>query len=215
MATLFGPGSIELPLYGAGMAYKTENGLRFPREAFAYAPHGSQPSEWKLRLWESPQKKMTAHQVGMAIAALGKGFRGNKVSIPTHDVLTVKRRVLRAWHAVNPGSDDIPDVLKNLDAGFEGIAPPGWEPTIKKMKKDTQIDNPFALAWWLKNRGAKPAKHDADMSASADAVALLRALMRQQHQIPSVCMAAAHGEAWAQAQLLAPDCPPLIVDGQW
>ena len=33
------------------------------------------------------------------------------------------------------------------------VAPPGWEDTVKKMKKDKKIDNPFALAWWMKNKG--------------------------------------------------------------
>jgi len=34
-------------------------------------------------------------------------------------------------------------------------APPGFEGTVKKMKKDKDIDNPWALAWWMKNRGEK------------------------------------------------------------
>ena len=38
----------------------------------------------------------------------------------------------------------------------EEVAPPGWEGTIKAMKKDKKIDNPYALAWWMKNKGMKP-----------------------------------------------------------
>lgn len=38
---------------------------------------------------------------------------------------------------------------------FDEVAPPGWEGTVKKMKKHKEIDNPWALAWWMKNRGAK------------------------------------------------------------
>ncbi len=36
------------------------------------------------------------------------------------------------------------------------VVPPGWEGTVKKMKKDKDIDNPWALAWHLKNKGASP-----------------------------------------------------------
>ena len=36
------------------------------------------------------------------------------------------------------------------------IAPPGWEGTVKAMKKNKEIDNPYALAWYMKNKGAKP-----------------------------------------------------------
>jgi hypothetical protein len=38
------------------------------------------------------------------------------------------------------------------------VAPEGWEGPIKKMKKDDEIDNPFALAWWMKGEGYKPHK---------------------------------------------------------
>ncbi len=34
-------------------------------------------------------------------------------------------------------------------------APPGWEPTVKRMKSKPGIDNPFALAWWMKGQGFK------------------------------------------------------------
>jgi hypothetical protein len=36
------------------------------------------------------------------------------------------------------------------------VAPPGWEPTVKKMKKHKDIDNPYALSWYMKNKGDKP-----------------------------------------------------------
>lgn len=35
---------------------------------------------------------------------------------------------------------------------------PAWEPTIKAMKKHKEIDNPFALANWMKNQGDEPHK---------------------------------------------------------
>lgn len=35
-------------------------------------------------------------------------------------------------------------------------APPGWEGTVKAMKKHPEIDNPYALSWSMRNRGDKP-----------------------------------------------------------
>lgn len=38
------------------------------------------------------------------------------------------------------------------------VAPPGWEGPVKEMKKDKDIDNPWALAWYMKNKGDTPHK---------------------------------------------------------
>ena len=38
------------------------------------------------------------------------------------------------------------------------VSPPGWKKTVKKMKKHKEIDNPFALAWHMKNKGHKPSE---------------------------------------------------------
>jgi hypothetical protein len=34
-------------------------------------------------------------------------------------------------------------------------APPGWSGTVKAMKKHKNVDNPFALAWYMKKKGHK------------------------------------------------------------
>jgi len=41
-------------------------------------------------------------------------------------------------------------------AAKTAVAPPGWEGTVKDMKKEKDIDNPFALAWSMKNKGYTP-----------------------------------------------------------
>lgn len=96
---------------------KTEDGVEFPSEAYAYVPDPESPSTWKLRLWESPAEKVTARQVGMAVAALGPGFRGQKVQIPTGDMASVKAKVRAAWSEANPDrdKDEMPPVLKSTE----------------------------------------------------------------------------------------------------
>jgi len=44
------------------------------------------------------------------------------------------------------------------ETDFGEVAPPGWEPTVKRMKKHAGIDNPFKLAWYMDGQGYKPNK---------------------------------------------------------
>jgi hypothetical protein len=41
---------------------------------------------------------------------------------------------------------------------FNEVSPPGFEGTVKAMKKHKEIDNPYALAWYMKNKGYKSHK---------------------------------------------------------
>lgn len=47
---------------------------------------------------------------------------------------------------------------KNSGEELEETAPPGWEGTVKSMKKHKDIKNPFALAWSMKDKGKHPHK---------------------------------------------------------
>jgi len=105
---------------------KTENGMEFPAEAYAYVPDPDTPSTWKLRLWEDSEQKETPRQVGMAIAALSPGgFRGNRVEIPREDLPKVKAKIRAAWKKVHPDADpeDMPPILRegaDMDGTSEG-----------------------------------------------------------------------------------------------
>ena len=92
---------------------KTYSGTTFPKSDFAYTPDDT-PSHWKLRLTKTPGGKPDAGIVGAAVAALGKGFRGNKVIIPSADLSAVKARVKAAWKQANPdkSDEDLPPILK-------------------------------------------------------------------------------------------------------
>ena len=101
---------------------KTEDGVQFPAEAYAYVPDPQKPSTWKLRLWEDPSKKETPKQVGAAIAAFSPGgFRGRKVQIPTEDRGKVKAKIRAAWKRVNPDKEpeDMPAHIKSTEGGEE------------------------------------------------------------------------------------------------
>lgn len=112
--------------------FKTEGGTRFRRNAFAFAPTGSNPSEWKLRLFDSqanadanrPSVRITA----AAATALGpSGFRGQRVQIPASARGAVKRRVLAAWVRARRTAgqtvsrDDAPPALKGRIDVFDKL----------------------------------------------------------------------------------------------
>jgi len=43
---------------------------------------------------------------------------------------------------------------------LQEVAPEGWEGTVKAMKKHKGVKNPWALAWYMKNKGYKSHKKD-------------------------------------------------------
>lgn len=46
---------------------------------------------------------------------------------------------------------------------IQEVSPPGWRGTTEAMKKHKDITNPWALAWWMKNKGYK--SHQKDPNA--------------------------------------------------
>ena len=106
---------IQKAASGGDMPTKTEGGNKYPSEAYAYVPDPEKPSTWKLRLWESPDVKMSAKQIGMAVAAFSPGGnRGNKVEIPEGDLAAVKSKIRSAWKKVNPDKkpNEMPAYIK-------------------------------------------------------------------------------------------------------
>lgn len=107
---------------------KTDGGKIYPAEAYAYVPDPEKPSTWKLRLYESPEdvpSKPSTRITGAAVAALGAGFRGQNVQIPSEDLPKVKQKVRAAWIKARElaGEDnpeaDLPTVIKEASVADE------------------------------------------------------------------------------------------------
>jgi hypothetical protein len=95
---------------------KTEDGVKYLAEAFAYAPDKENSAEWKLRLWEDPTKKITRMQLGKAAAALSPGgFRGQKVAIPSINLAEVKRTIRSEYKNLDVKDEDIPRWVKETE----------------------------------------------------------------------------------------------------
>ena len=71
------------------MATKTQGDETLKASDFAYVPDPDKPSTWKLRIDD-------ARHVAGAVAALGPGYRGQKVDIPAGDLAAVKAKVAAA-----------------------------------------------------------------------------------------------------------------------
>ena len=93
------------------MAKKTENGQEFSSSAYLIVPDPSKPSTWKLRIEESPGK-VTVAQLGRAAAALGKGFRGNKVQASSGDRASALRKLRARYKSLGVSGKDLPAVLQ-------------------------------------------------------------------------------------------------------
>jgi hypothetical protein len=81
---------------GSSHAVSVLKGKKLSASDFAYVPDRNKPSTWKLRIDD-------ARHVAGALAALGKGFRGKKVSIPASARAGVERKVHAAWRKHHKG----------------------------------------------------------------------------------------------------------------
>ncbi len=104
---------------GAGKAAKTktEDGKEFTASAYLYVPDRDSPSTWKLRIEEEPGK-VTVAQLGRAAAALGPGFRGQRVELPPDDRRAVAKKLIGKYRAQGVDDEDIPEYLWDI-AGME------------------------------------------------------------------------------------------------
>lgn len=80
------------------------DGEQHPAKDFAYVPDADKPSTWKLPIFD-------AKHVSAAVAALGKGYRGKKVSIPDGERDKVLATVRRAYREHYPDKD-LPELLE-------------------------------------------------------------------------------------------------------
>ena len=55
--------------------------------------------------------------------------------------------------------DKIANDNKKPKKKIEEISPPGWKGTTEAMKKHKDITNPWALAYWMQNKGYKSHKN--------------------------------------------------------
>ena len=98
---------------------KTEGGSEFSSSAYLVVPDPEEPSTWKLRVEETPGKVTTA-QLGRAAAALGPGFRGNKVNLSNDQRASALRKLRGLYKSHGASGDDLPSVLQQASVLVAG-----------------------------------------------------------------------------------------------
>ena len=97
------------------------------------------------------------------------------------------------------------DEVMGMEAsvGKEAVSPEGWGGTVEHMKEHkNDIDNPFALAWYMKNKGDKPHyKDSSDEDSVAKRMAALTVWKERQasmyRELAGKYASGAAGGAWS------------------
>src|SRR3990172_8134667 len=112
---------------------------------------------WVMRAQSTlPPNVQNEQEIGQSTAKeVGKGLQGIKTATgfymePGNPSAGQQRGV-----ETTPGYF-MPSTPAPKGAGKVAVAPPGWEGTAKQTKKHDEIDNPWALAWSMKNKGDVP-----------------------------------------------------------
>lgn len=109
---------------------------------FAYVPDRESPSTWKLNISDAAHTRA-------AVAALGEGFRGNRVQIPSEDLDRVKSRVRSAYSEFFP-DNEIPDVIKSASGKnsteVEVLTSGGKASILNKNNKEGSVPKEESVA---------------------------------------------------------------------
>lgn len=136
---------------------------------------------WRSEQANELKTKLKKHGLGVIQVGTHKTYVTIKADSPeeaTYEVYTRAKKVLSGLRAV--------DVRTSTKLGE--VSPPGWKGTVKAMKKKPGIDNPYALAWSMKNKGAKPhyKMKDGKPVKKAEAVQTLAALGFVETRLPDI-----------------------------
>ena len=103
-----------------------------------------------------------------------------------------------------PGSLGVPfPQPKKYQEEHEAVAPKGWEKTVLRMKKHSDITNPWALSWWMKNRHMHPHPKPRHETACGILQALTEMAATESRTPSQLLQAAVSGDWSAQLQVTA------------
>jgi hypothetical protein len=88
----------------------------------------------------------------------------------------LKKAVVGGARAVSRGARNVARAMS--EENIQEVSPPGFEGTVKAMKKHGEVDNPWALAWYMKNKGFKSHKTKSGKDVS-EAVGQMDATQKQ------------------------------------
>jgi len=120
---------------------KTEDGREYTAGAYLYVPDPESPSTWKLRIEEEPGK-ITVAQLGRAAAALGPGFRGQRVELPPDERRKAARKLIELYREQGVEDGGIPPYLWEI----AGLQRPKAV-TVKSAEDGSTIVAGYGVIW--------------------------------------------------------------------
>ena len=173
-------GSIESYTHRTGLRYggvhhatgHMEAGSRSPEEAinFVRSTHAEHLKSMKEEVEQIDELskstlgsyvKSAARDVGVS-RKLGADFENKADKSRNASSKTANSSISKRFNDIakkrQAGIGQAVERLTKEENELDEVAPPGFEGTVKPMKKYKKIDNPFALAWSMKNKGYKSHK---------------------------------------------------------
>lgn len=100
-------------------------------------------------------------------------------------------------------------------AALAEVTPPGYEHVVKGLKKNENVDNPWAVAWWMKGQGIRPhkakaAKGKSSKSSETDDVPTVSGTMIAHEAMPVTGVAALMRPAQMTAGQLQGSPAPVV-----
>lgn len=118
-----------------------------------YSPSGAVESSWSMTPYVKdifPEDRMVVFTMKEVLWAADYQLDKKEGAAKLSNIRRVETKYVDIDEPED-GDEDDEDRTKES-------APKGWEGTVKKMKKHKDIDNPFALANWMKNEGMQSHK---------------------------------------------------------
>jgi hypothetical protein len=158
----------------------------------------------------------TDHEIEMARSEL---YSIAKYAIALHEMLENVSELegMEGWQQskITKAADYMESVYQSLthEMKFGESAPKGWEGTVKAMKKHKEVDNPYALAHYMKNKGYKSHKKEESVAEGSDnkvanhnaAVAKLPGGQAHRSNHPDILKTAPKGYSFSVSHKLVPD----------
>ena len=121
-------------------AVKTDGGAQYPPEAYLVTPDLQKPSGWRLRTWESPEKKVTRKQLGRVSAAFSPGGHGgNRVDLPDDTTRQAKLDLRGLYRSIDVPEAEIPFEADDKEWRNFSIFHLGKRPSAIKLEALPQL----------------------------------------------------------------------------
>ena len=131
-----------------------------PNEAMGFKTHGAQSVKISFNNSTDRDKAlkwMKNKEGGMHPDYVPKSVGNTNINV---EINTATYDVVSYWEKHLKIPFKVAQVTSAEDVNE--VSPPGWGGSVKAMKKHADIDNPYALAWHMKNKGDKPHYKDKD-----------------------------------------------------